>query len=158
MPPLVQLQKILGKGDGGWGKKGSLRQFLADQKIVSVWKKCILGHPIARATSYCLLPDTFWLRASQNAFKVGSVKFANSLSHLPLWRKYAPEVKAAMGLKRCWAKVKGVNNPAWTAQLHELHHSPTPRGPQEEIIDRLPSKRDSALLPSHFSGVQWLLV
>ena len=22
-------------------------------------KKCVLGHPIARATSYCLLPDTF---------------------------------------------------------------------------------------------------
>ena len=22
-------------------------------------KKCILGHPIAQATSYCLLPDTF---------------------------------------------------------------------------------------------------
>ena len=35
---------------------------------------------------------------------------------LPLWRKYAPEVKAAKGLKRCRAKVKGVNNPSWTAQ------------------------------------------
>ena len=35
---------------------------------------------------------------------------------LPLWRKYAPEVKAAKGLKRCRAKVKGVNNPAWIAQ------------------------------------------
>ena len=45
-----------------------------------MWKKCVLGHPIARATSYCLLPDTFWLRASKNAFKVGSVKFANLLS------------------------------------------------------------------------------
>ena len=35
---------------------------------------------------------------------------------LPLWGKYAPEVKAAKGLKRCRAKVKGVNNPAWIAQ------------------------------------------
>ena len=34
----------------------------------------------------------------------------------PLWRKYAPEVKAAKGLKRCQAKVKGVNNPTWIAQ------------------------------------------
>ena len=38
------------------------------------------------------------------AFKVGSIKFANSL---PLWRKYTPEVKAARGLKRCQAKAWG---------------------------------------------------
>ena len=37
------------------GKNMSLRWFLAYQKIKSLWKKCILGHPIARATSYCLL-------------------------------------------------------------------------------------------------------
>ena len=49
-----------GKGMEG-GKKVSynLRRFLADQKISSSWKKCVSGHPIARATSYCLLPDTF---------------------------------------------------------------------------------------------------
>ena len=41
------------------GKKVSLRRFLADQKIASSQeKKCVLGHPIARATSYCLFPDT----------------------------------------------------------------------------------------------------
>ena len=50
------------------GKKVSLCLFLADQKIASSWQKYILGHPIARATSYCLLPDTFWLRASKNVF------------------------------------------------------------------------------------------
>ena len=33
--------------------------FLADQKIAISWNKCVLGHPIARATSYRLLPDTF---------------------------------------------------------------------------------------------------
>ena len=74
-----------GKGMEG-GKKVSLRHFLADQKIAIhginawLWNKCILGHPIARATSYCLLPDTFWQCASKNAFKVGSVKYANSQS------------------------------------------------------------------------------
>ena len=31
-------------------------------------EKCILGHLIARATSYCLLPDTLWLRASKKWF------------------------------------------------------------------------------------------
>ena len=40
-------------------EKVFLRCFFADQKIASSWKKCVLGHPIARATSYCLLPDTF---------------------------------------------------------------------------------------------------
>ena len=100
----------------GMEKKVSLCRFLYDQKIASSLKKCILGHPIARATSYCLFPDTLWLRASKNSFKVGSVKFANSLSPPPLWRKYAPEVKAAKGLKRCRAKVKRVNNHAWIAQ------------------------------------------
>ena len=58
MPPLLYLQKIPGKGDGGWKKVSLHRQFLADQKIASSWKKRVLGHPIAQATSYCLLPDT----------------------------------------------------------------------------------------------------
>ena len=40
------------KGTEG-GKKVSLHSFLADQKIVSSWKKCILGHPIAQATACC---------------------------------------------------------------------------------------------------------
>ena len=63
MPVLLQLQKLPLKGDGGW-KKVSLCRFLADQKIASSSKKkkkkkkSVLGHPIARATSYCLLPDT----------------------------------------------------------------------------------------------------
>ena len=118
MPPLLHLQKLPGKGNGGW-KKVSLchGRIWADQKIVSSWKKWVLGHPISRATSYCLLPDTYWLRASKNAFTVGSAKFANWLSPPSLWRKYAPEVKAAEGLKRCRAKIKGVNSPAWTAQF-----------------------------------------
>ena len=49
-----------GKGmEGGGGGGSVLRRFLADQKIASSWNKCVLGHPVARATSYCLLPDTF---------------------------------------------------------------------------------------------------
>ena len=45
MPPLLQLLKLPWKGDGGWTKV-SLRRFLADQKIASSWKKCVLEHPI----------------------------------------------------------------------------------------------------------------
>ena len=40
------------------GKKVSLRRFLADREFVQKKRK-VLGHPIARATSYCLLPDIF---------------------------------------------------------------------------------------------------
>ena len=101
------------------GKKVSLCHFLADQKIASSLKKCVLGHPIARAANYCLLPDTLWLRASKNAFKVGSVKFANSLSPPSIVKKICTRCKSSLrtfNFKRCQAKVKGVNNPTWTAQ------------------------------------------
>ena len=86
-----------GKGTEG-GKKVSLRVCVcvfADQKIAISWKKCVLGHPIARATSYCLLPDTFRLRASKNAFKVGSVKFANSLSPPSIVKKVCTGSKSS---------------------------------------------------------------
>ena len=96
MPILLQLQKSSGKGDGGW-KKVSLRRFLADQKIARSWKKCVLGHLLARATSYCLLPDTFRLRASKNAFKVGSVNFENSLSPPSIVKKVRTGSKSSQG-------------------------------------------------------------
>ena len=57
MPLMLQLQKLPGKGDGGWKKWCQcLRRVLENLEFV---EKCVLGHPIARATSYCLLPDTF---------------------------------------------------------------------------------------------------
>ena len=48
-----------GKGMEG-GQKVSLRRFLGwpEDSREFVEKKCVLGHPVARATSYCLLPDT----------------------------------------------------------------------------------------------------
>ena len=42
MPPLLQLQKLPGKGDGGW-KKVSLCRFFADQKIAEFVKRMRLG-------------------------------------------------------------------------------------------------------------------
>ena len=48
------------RGKGWRVEKSVFASFLADKKIASSWKKkCVLGHPFARATSYCLLPDTF---------------------------------------------------------------------------------------------------
>ena len=51
----------------------------------------------AWATSYCLLPDTFWLQASINAFKVGSVTFANSLSLPSIVKKVCTGSKSSQG-------------------------------------------------------------
>ena len=58
MPALLQLQNLPGKGDGGWTKSvfASFLGRLEDREFV---EKCVLVHPIARAISYCLLPDTF---------------------------------------------------------------------------------------------------
>ena len=70
------------------GKKVSLRGFGADQNIASSrGKKCVLGHPIARATSYCLLSD----------IKVGSVKCANSLSPPSIVKKVRTGSKSSQG-------------------------------------------------------------
>ena len=85
-----------GKGTEG-GKKVFLCHFLADQNISSSWKKCVLGHPTARATSYCVLSHTFWLWASKNVFKIGSVKFANSLSPSSTVKKVCTGSKSSQG-------------------------------------------------------------
>ena len=82
-------KKLPGKGDGGWKKV--FESFL--------WKKCVLGHPIAQATSYCLLPDSFWLQASKYAFKVGSVKFANSLSPPSIVKKVRTGSKSSQAMQ-----------------------------------------------------------
>ena len=84
-----------GKGVGGW-KKSVFTSFGWPEKHEFV-EKCGLGHPIAWATSCCLLPDTFWLRASKNGFKVGSVKFANSLSPPSIVKKVRTGSKSSQG-------------------------------------------------------------
>ena len=100
MPILLQLQKLPWKGGGGW-KKSVSASFLGlpeDCKFVEKKKtKCVLGHPIARATSYCLLPDKLRVQASKNAFKVGSVKFANSLSLPSIVKKVRTGSKSSQG-------------------------------------------------------------
>ena len=58
------------------GEKRIFAPFFGWPEDHDFMEKCLLGHPIAQATRYCLLPDTLWLQASKNAFKVGSVKFA----------------------------------------------------------------------------------
>ena len=82
----------------------SLHRFSAEQKIASSWgkkkkKKTFWGVLYtARATSYCLLPDTFWLRAFKNAFKAGTENFANSLSPPSIVKKVRNGNKNSQGI------------------------------------------------------------
>ena len=91
------------------GQKVSLHHFMDDQKIVSLWKRCGFGHPIAWATSYCLVPDTFWLWAFKNAFNVGTVNFANSLSSIV--KKVYTGTKSSQGTSAMLGKSQGSKQP-----------------------------------------------
>jgi len=57
MPPLLQLQKLPGIGDEGWKKV--FVSFFGSPEDHKFMEKMHFGHPVARATSYCLLTDTF---------------------------------------------------------------------------------------------------
>ena len=69
MPPLLQLQKLQGKGDGGWGKM-SLRHFLADQKLTSSWKKMCFGASYSTSNKLLLVARYVLTMGLQNVFKV----------------------------------------------------------------------------------------
>jgi len=93
-------------------KKVSLRHFGgADQKIVNLWKKCIWGilQHEQQVTACCQTHSDYG--PPKISLKLAMKNSQIHCQRLPLQRKYAPEVKAAKGLKRCQAKVKGVNNP-----------------------------------------------
>ena len=103
----------------GWRvkKKVSLRRFLADQKIVISWEKMRFGASYSTSNKLLLVARHILTTGLQKCLYWLAVYNSQiHCHHLPLWRKYEPEVKAAKGPKRCRAKVKGVNNPAWTAQ------------------------------------------
>jgi len=90
-------------------EKMSLRCFSADQKIMSMCRKCCFGPPIAGAgSSYCQKhtdngPSKMLLKLALTALQF-------HCHSLPLWRKYALKAKTAKGLRWCWVKVKGVTN------------------------------------------------
>ena len=68
----------------GGEQKVSLRRFGADLN----WDREFVEK---------LFPDTLWLRASKNAFNVGSVKFANSLSPPSIVKKVRIRSKSSQG-------------------------------------------------------------
>ena len=135
MPPLLQLQKLPGKGDGGWKKKCLCIIFWWTRRS-QVRGKNGFGVSYSMSNKLLLVARHGLTTGLQKMSLKLAVLLLNSqihCHHLPLWRKYAPEVKADKGLKRCRAKVKGVNNSAWiaqyaqregwnhTAELHPFH-------------------------------------
>ena len=90
-------KNYMGKGMEGAPKKCLCLIFWLTRRSRVCGNFLILGHPIARATSYCFLPDTFWLWTSKNVFKVGSVKFANSLSLPSTVKKVGAGCKSSQG-------------------------------------------------------------
>ena len=95
------------------GKKVSLPRFLADQKIAISWKKMRFGAYYSTSNKLLLVARHILTTSLQNILKSWQCKIRKfTVTAFHCERKYAPEVKAAKGLKRCQAEVKGVNNPA----------------------------------------------
>ena len=106
-------KKIQRKGDGGWRRKEKKKCFCIvsqmtrdDEFVLFLFLVFIF---------YCLLPDTVWLRAFKYAFKDSTVNFANWLSPPSIVKTIRTGRKKRPSGHRL-VKVKGVNNPAWTAQ------------------------------------------
>ena len=90
------------------GKKMSLYCFLADQIIVSVWKKnccCFLASYSTSNAFLFVARHTLW--AFKNAFKVGTVNFANSLSPPSTVKKVCTASKNSQGTQVMQGKSQG---------------------------------------------------
>ena len=74
---LLQLQKLLGKGDGGWGKKGLCIFFLADQKIASLWKKMRFGAFYSMSNKLLLVARHLLTTGLQKCLKSWQCKICN---------------------------------------------------------------------------------
>ena len=85
-----------GKGMEG-GKKVSLHCFLADQKIASLWKKMLFEASCGTNNKLLLIARHIMTTGFKNAFKVGSVKFANSLSPPSIVKKVHTRSKSSQG-------------------------------------------------------------
>ena len=79
------------------GQKESLRRFLADQKIVaSSWEKMRFGASCSTGNKLLLVACRILITGLQ-IFKVGNVKFANSLSPPSIVTKVRTGSKSSQG-------------------------------------------------------------
>ena len=60
-------------------------------------KKKSFGASYSTSNKLLFVASTFWLRASQNVFKIGNVKFANSLSPPSIVKKVRTGSKSSQG-------------------------------------------------------------
>ena len=80
------------------GKKVAWRRFLADKKIASSWeKKKRFGASNSTSNKLLLVARHVLTTGLQNAFKAGSVKFANSLSPPSIVKKVRTGSKSSQG-------------------------------------------------------------
>ena len=79
------------------GIKVSLRRFLADQKIANLWGKMRFGASYGMSNKLLLVARHILTTDLQNVFKVGSVKFANSLSPPSIAKKVRTGSKSSQG-------------------------------------------------------------
>ena len=107
-----------GKGDGMWKRCLCIifwftRRSCVEKNAIYWWWLSLLSH-LHSSPPPPPPPPAFFLPIApfKNASKVCTVNFPIHCHRRPLRRKYAREAKTAKGLKRCWVKVKGVNNPA----------------------------------------------
>ena len=86
-------------GERGWSVENKCLNFAS---FFGWPEECGFVERMRFGTSYGLLPDSFWLRASKNVFKVGSVKFANSLSPPSIVKKVRTGSKSRQGTWFRW--------------------------------------------------------
>ena len=101
----MQLQKLPGKGDGGRGKKVSLcccfwltrRSRVRGEKRKKKRKKKRFEASYSTSNKILLIARHIMTTGFKNAFKVGRVKFANSLSPPSIVKKVRTGSKSSPG-------------------------------------------------------------
>ena len=97
MPPLLQMQKLPGKGMEGGGKKCLSVVFWLTRRSRVRGKKMRFGAPYSTSNKLLLVARHIMTTGLKNAFKVGSVKFASSLSPPSTVKKVYTGSKSSQG-------------------------------------------------------------
>ena len=107
MPPLLLWQKLAGKGDGGWEKKCLCIIFGRPEDCEFMEKMCCGASYITSNKLLLVARHILSTGASKNAVKVGSVKFANSLSPPSIVKKVRTGSKSSQGTYAMPGKSQG---------------------------------------------------
>ena len=112
MPILLQWQKLPWKGDRGWKKVSLFLFFGGWPEDCEFIEKMRFGASYSTSNKLLLIArHIIWLQASKNAFKVGSVKFTNSLSPPSIVKNVRTGSKSSQGTKVMPGKSRGCWQP-----------------------------------------------